>query len=179
MIRRLLIFAVLIAVAGAAAPAAAQGPFPFFRFFYTPREQPAPQPPRDTIAPPRATLPRVTPPALRAPAQPGIPPRIEGPPPPYEGDLAQLAEILGALQYLHPLCGSPTGNRWRGEMEALIEAEQPGPERRGRMIASFNRGYFTYEQTYRSCTDAASVVIARFLNEGARLSREIAIRYAY
>jgi uncharacterized protein (TIGR02301 family) len=175
MIRRLLPLALVLALAGAM-PAAAQGPFPFFRFFYTPRDT-TPTPPRDTLAPPRPTLPRATP-ALRTPA-PGQPQHIEGPPPPYEADLARLAEILGALHYLHPLCGTPVGNRWRGEMEALIDAEQPGPERRGRMVASFNRGYFTYEQTYRTCTDAAGLVIARFLNEGARLSREIAIRYAY
>jgi uncharacterized protein (TIGR02301 family) len=106
-------------------------------------------------------------------------PRIEGAPPPYEAEMARLAEILGALHYLHPLCGASVGNRWRGEMEGLIEAEQPGAGRRGRLIANFNRGYFTYEQTYRTCTAAASLAIDRFLNEGATLSHDIATRYAY
>jgi uncharacterized protein (TIGR02301 family) len=102
---------------------------------------------------------------------------LEGAPPPYEGELSRLAEILGALHYLRPLCGAQEGGRWRGEMQALIEAEAPTPERRNRMIASFNRGFSTYEQVYRSCTNAAGLAIHRYLDEGARLSREIATRY--
>jgi uncharacterized protein (TIGR02301 family) len=180
MLRKLLLFAVAAALLGPAAPAAAQGPFPFFPFINVPRRS-APPPPRDLIAPPRSTLPHATRPARVPPAEraPGEPPRIEGAPPPYEAEMARLAEILGALHYLHPLCGATIGNRWRGEMEGLIEAEQPAAERRGRLIANFNRGYFTYEQTYRTCTPAAGLAIDRFLYEGARLSHEIATRYAY
>ncbi|MCC6948180.1 MAG: TIGR02301 family protein [Bradyrhizobiaceae bacterium] len=98
-------------------------------------------------------------------------------PPAYEGEMARLAEILGALHYLRPLCGSKDGSRWRNEMQGLIESEQPPAERRDRMIASFNRSYVAYEQTYRSCTPAADLAIRRFLDEGAKLSREIATRY--
>jgi uncharacterized protein (TIGR02301 family) len=62
-------------------------------------------------------------------------------------------------------------------MLGLIETEQPPPERRDRLVASFNRSYVAYEQTYRTCTPAASVAIRRYLDEGAKLSREIATRY--
>jgi uncharacterized protein (TIGR02301 family) len=98
-------------------------------------------------------------------------------PPAYEGEMARLAEILGALHYLRPLCGTRDGNRWRNEMSSLVEAEQPPAERRDRMIASFNRSYTAYEQTYRSCTPAAELAIRRYVSEGAKLSRDIATRY--
>jgi len=180
MIRRALLACALALVF--ATPAAAQG---LFDRLFPPREalppRDVPPPPRDFFGAPRPVVPRAPgqpKAALRGPQQ--LPPRIEGAPPPYEGEMARLSEILGALHYLRPLCGaSAESGRWRGEMEQLLEAEQPGPERRGRMIASFNRGYFTYEQTYRSCTDAAGLAIDRFLSEGARLSREIATRYSY
>ena len=180
MIRRISLAVALALVL--AAPADAQG---LFQQLFPPRDfplrgAPPPPPPRDLVAPPRGTLPRapgLPKAALRGPQQ--EPPRIEGAPPPYEGEMARLSEILGALHYLRPLCGAAESGRWRGEMEALLEAEQPALERRGRMIASFNRGYFTYEQTYRSCTDAAGLAIERFLSEGARLSRDIATRYSY
>ena len=125
------------------------------------------------------------PPAQKAPAQP-IPARVAPPdqkakvtetPPAYEQEMSRLAEILGALHYLRPLCGSQDGTRWRSEMQGLIDTEQAPPERRDRMIASFNRSYLAYEQTYRTCTPAAGLAIRRYIDEGAKLSREIATRY--
>ena len=46
------------------------------------------------------------------------------------------------------------------------------------MITSFNRGYRGFEQTYRTCTPAADLVIRRYLDEGARIARELTARYA-
>jgi uncharacterized protein (TIGR02301 family) len=97
---------------------------------------------------------------------------------PYETALSQLAEILGALHYLRPLCGASEQGQWRNEMQALLDAAQLPPDRRNLLVTSFNRGYVSYEQTYRSCTPAASLAIRRFLDEGARLSRDIATRYS-
>ena len=37
------------------------------------------------------------------------------------------------------------------------------------MIASFNRGYRGYQQTYRTCTRAADVVMRRYLDEGSKI----------
>ena len=48
---------------------------------------------------------------------------------------------MGALHYLRGLCGANDGQKWRNEVQALIDAEAPTGERRTRMIASFNRGY--------------------------------------
>ena len=97
---------------------------------------------------------------------------------PFDGDLQRLAEILGALHYLRALCGSNEGQKWREQMEALVDAEAPAGERRQRMVASFNRGYRGFQQTYRSCTPAADIAIRRYLDEGARIARDITARYA-
>ena len=97
---------------------------------------------------------------------------------PFDGDLARLSEILGALHYLRGICASKDGQRWRQQMEALVEAEAPTGDRRARMVASFNRGYRGFQQTYRSCTPAADIAIRRYLDEGARISRDITARYA-
>jgi len=165
----------LIAAMLLPAPVSAQGWFPWFGGGYRPRS--APGGVFDTLRPWGSPT----------PARPGLPKQDAKPgeqtakptetPPPYEGDFSRLAEILGGLQYLAPLCGEKERERWRAEMQGLLESEQPSAERRDRLVGSFNRGYVAYEQTYRNCTPAAEVVIRRFLDEGARLSRDIATRY--
>jgi uncharacterized protein (TIGR02301 family) len=97
---------------------------------------------------------------------------------PFDGSLARLAEILGALQYLRGICGANEGQKWRNEMQALIDAEAPSGDRRARMISSFNRGYRGFQQTYRTCTPAADLVIRRYLEEGSKIARETTARYA-
>ena len=87
---------------------------------------------------------------------------------PFDGDLQRLAEILGTLHYLRGICGSNEGAKWRNEMQALIDAETP----------SGNRGYNGFQQTYRTCTPAASVAIRRFIEEGSKISRDLTARYA-
>ena len=97
---------------------------------------------------------------------------------PFDGDLQRLAEILGTLHYLRGICGSNEGPKWRNQMQALIDAETPSGARRARMIAAFNRGYNGFQQTYRSCTPAASVAIRRYIEEGSKISRDLTARYA-
>jgi uncharacterized protein (TIGR02301 family) len=63
-------------------------------------------------------------------------------------------------------------------MQALIDAETTDGDRRRKIVASFNRGYRGFEQTYRSCTPAADLAIRRYLEEGAKISRDITARYA-
>ena len=101
-----------------------------------------------------------------------------GPAAPFDGSLQRLAEILGALHYLRNICGANEGLKWRNEMQAIIDAEAPGGDRRARMIASFNRGYRGYQQNYRTCTPAADIVIRRYLEEGSKIAREMTARYA-
>jgi uncharacterized protein (TIGR02301 family) len=97
---------------------------------------------------------------------------------PYDGDLQRLAEILGALHYLRGICGGNDGQKWRNEMQALLDAEAPSGDRRSRLQVRFNRGYRGFQQTYRTCTPAADLVIRRYLDEGAKIAREITARYS-
>ena len=102
----------------------------------------------------------------------------ELPPPIYEDRLLRLAEILGSLSFLRDLCGEDDGGAWRREMSALLNAENPGPERRQRLVARFNHGFETLNAVYLSCTPSAERAIARYLAEGQVLAGEVRSRYS-
>jgi uncharacterized protein (TIGR02301 family) len=103
---------------------------------------------------------------------------VQDTPMPYDRDLERLSEILGALHFLRGVCNSGEGEKWRSEATALIDAEAPSGNRREQMVASFNRGYSGFEQTYRICTPAADIVIRRYMEEGAKIARDITAHYA-
>jgi uncharacterized protein (TIGR02301 family) len=106
-----------------------------------------------------------------------LPAKAQTQPAPFDGDLARLAEIMGSLHYLRSVCGANEGQKWRNEMQALLDAEAPEGERRRKIVASFNRGYRGFQQTYRTCTPAADLAIRRYLDEGAKIARDITARY--
>jgi len=106
-----------------------------------------------------------------------VPARAQAPAP-FDGSLQRLAEIMGALHYLRGICSANEGQKWRNELQALIDAEAPSGERKARMVAAFNRGYRGFQQSYRTCTPAADLVIRRYLEEGSKISREVTARYA-
>ncbi len=138
---------------------------------FSPQAQPQPQP-----KPQPQVQPRAQPQAQQPQAQPQAPP-----PPrtaPYDRDMQRLSEILGALHFLRGICGTNEGQKWRNEAQALIEAEAPSGERHDQMVSSFNRGYRSFQQSYRTCTPAANFAIRRYLDEGAKIAREITARYA-
>jgi uncharacterized protein (TIGR02301 family) len=95
---------------------------------------------------------------------------------PYEQKLMRLAEVLGSLHFLRNLCGEE-GNDWRDQMEALLAAENPPPDRRAGFIARFNHGYSSFETNYTLCTESAIEAIARYMREGEALTRDVVIRY--
>jgi uncharacterized protein (TIGR02301 family) len=97
---------------------------------------------------------------------------------PFDSGLERLAEILGGLQYLRGICGANEGNKWRAEMQALLDAEAPSGPRRAQFIAHYNSGYRAYLQSYRNCTPAADLAIRRYLEEGSKIAREITARYS-
>ncbi len=139
----------------------------------------APQAPAPAPRPPAQVSPKL--PALTTtPVQPGAPsiPPAQDLPAPYDHDLQRLSEILGALHFLRGVCDSNEGQKWRTEAQALIDAEAPTGDRHDQMVASFNRGYRGFQQSYRTCTPAAGVVIRRYLDEGAKIARDITARYA-
>jgi len=120
--------------------------------------------------------------AAQQPARPASPPPTqapapEPPPPPYEPQLLRLAEVLGALSYLRDLCGDKDGDKWRENMRALMEAEAQTQARKERLAGAFNRGFRGYETVYRSCTSNAQVIIERMLDEGTKLSDDVANRF--
>jgi uncharacterized protein (TIGR02301 family) len=104
-------------------------------------------------------------------------PPSEPPPPPYEPQLLRLSEIMGALAYLRDLCGAHDAEAFHAKMAALLAAEATTDARKERLAGAYNRGFQGYALTYRTCTPAAHVVIARFLDEAARVSRDLANRY--
>jgi len=136
-------------------------------------QQPPPPQPQSPSRP--QIQPRALPPVQPQP-QPQAPPQPASAP--YDHDLQRLAEILGALHFLRGICGSNEGQKWRNEAQALIDAEAPAGERHDQMVASFNRGYRAFQQSYRTCTPAADFAVRRYLDEGARIAREITARYA-
>jgi len=158
---------VLLALCVSAGPARTQ-------FWGSPFGQPWSSPaPATRPSPP--TAPKPPPPPSSAPA---AQPPAQDQPAPYDHDLQRLSEILGALHFLRGICNSNEGDKWRNEAQALIDTEAPSGNRREQMVASFNRGYRGFQQSYRTCTPAADVVIRRYLEEGAKIARDITARYA-
>lgn len=104
-------------------------------------------------------------------------PAPEPPPPPYEPQLLRLAEVVGALAYLRPLCREDDGEEWRSRMDAIIAAEATTPARREKLAGAYNRGFRGYETTYRVCTANASLIISRYIEEGGKLAHEIGNRF--
>jgi uncharacterized protein (TIGR02301 family) len=126
--------------------------------------------------PPRAHPQTAPPRASKVEPQPDTtPPDVTTP---YDPDLQRLAEILGALHFLRGICGYDEGQKWRDEAQALIAAETPAGKRHDDMVESFNRGYLGFQQSYRTCTPAARIVIRRYLEEGAKIARDVTARYA-
>ncbi len=106
-------------------------------------------------------------------------PEITGPTlvAPYDEKLMRLSEVLGSIHYLRELCSANEGQLWRTKMAALIDVEQPQPARKQRMIARFNRGYGSFNRTYRTCTQSALLAVNRYMKEGVLLASQINSRY--
>ncbi len=122
---------------------------------------PAPRPPGASPAPP-------------APA----PPRgIEPGPPPFDGQLMRLAEVMGSLSFLRDLCLQGDGAAWRRRMSELMDAEATTAARKEVLAGAFNQGYRGFETSYRVCTPSAKLAIDRLIEEGGQLARAITSRY--
>lgn len=99
--------------------------------------------------------------------------------PPYDDRLLRLAEILGALHWLRPLCGAVDEPSWRDEMQKLITAEEPSPERQRRFTERFNTTYRGLAATHHACEAATRVLIGRYEREGADLAAEVVRRWGH
>lgn len=97
--------------------------------------------------------------------------------PPYQGQMERLAEIMGSLYFLQPLCDSGPQD-WRAEMAELIALDEPEEDRRQRLAGAFNVGYTAYSRFHRACTPAARKALSRLLGEAERTARDIHTRFA-
>ena len=112
-----------------------------------------------------------------APAEQAAPPPTAEPPPPYEPQLLRLAELMGALAYLRDLCGARDADAFHAKMASLLEVEAKSQTRKEGLAGAYNNGFRGYELSYRVCTPAAREIIARFLDEAAKISTDVANRY--
>jgi uncharacterized protein (TIGR02301 family) len=62
-------------------------------------------------------------------------------------------------------------------MAALIDAEGVTDARKERLAGAYNRGFRSYETIYRACTPNAELAIARYLDEGQKIVRDVSSRY--
>ncbi len=113
-------------------------------------------------------------PATRTPPAPPAP--VEAPAP-YEPQLLRLAEIMGSLAYLRDLCGPNDGATWRTRMATLLDAESASEARKERLAGAFNKGFRSFEATYRTCTPNANILIQRYLDEGGQIARDVGNRF--
>ena len=97
--------------------------------------------------------------------------------PPYEPQMERLAEILGSLYFLNPLCAE-TATDWRAQMADLVSLDQPDEDRQQRLFGAFNGGYNAYSRLYRSCTPSAEEALTRLLVEAETMARDIHTRFA-
>lgn len=124
-------------------------------------------------------LPRVAPLPPTILEQPRRPPDTPPTPTsaPFDAPLDHLAELMGTLAFMRDLCGDGDGAAWRDKLQALIDAEGRTGARVERLAGSFNRGFQSYQLTYRTCTPAAQLVIERSLDEGSRIAKDLSVRF--
>lgn len=97
--------------------------------------------------------------------------------PPYQRQMERLAEVMGSLYYLQPLCKSGSED-WRAQMAELINLDEPDEDRRQRLAGAFNGGYTAFSRFHRQCTPASREAMTRLLQEAQRLARDIHTRFA-
>jgi uncharacterized protein (TIGR02301 family) len=97
--------------------------------------------------------------------------------PPYQRQMERLAEVMGSLYYLQPLCKTGTED-WREQMSELIGLDEPDEDRRQRLAGAFNTGYTGFSRLHRNCTPASREALGRLLFEAQQLARAIHTRFA-
>lgn len=116
--------------------------------------------------------PKPTPPSA-PPVVPPAAPQVA----PYEPQLLRLAELMGALHYLRGLCGYADAPAWRDKMNALAVAQGFDEAAKARFAGAFNRGYRTFSESYRGCSEPAGQVIRLYLDESAAIIKALEARY--
>ncbi|WP_082460804.1 TIGR02301 family protein [Devosia sp. Leaf64] len=97
--------------------------------------------------------------------------------PPYQRQMERLAEVMGSLYYLQPLCEAGSED-WRAQMSELISLDEPDEDRRQRLAGAFNSGYTGFSRLHRHCTPASREALSRLMVEAQQLARSIHTRFA-
>ena len=97
--------------------------------------------------------------------------------PPYEPQMERLAEIMGSLYVLAPICAGSSVD-WRAELADLVAKDQPDEDRQQRLYGAFNGGYQAFARLYRSCTPSAEEALTRLLIEAEATARDIHTRFS-
>ena len=84
-----------------------------------------------------------------------------------QGQLTELASVLGGAHYLRILCQGRGDQRWRDFMLGVISHE---PGTRALMVENFNRGYRDQEARYQECDQEATQSEAELRARGLRIS---------
>lgn len=119
----------------------------------------------------RGSAPPPAPPAKEEPI-------VEPPPASYEPELLRLAEVLGTLSFMTTLCNQTGSASWAQRMAQLVEAEGTTVQRKERLAGAYNRGFLGHQATHRTCTDRSRLVVDQMLQQGQKLTRELASRYS-
>lgn len=98
--------------------------------------------------------------------------------PPYQPQMERLAEIMGSLYFLNPLCTEGATTDWRAELADLVDLDQPDDDRQQRLFGAFNGGYQAFSRLYRICTASAGEALTRLLIEAETTARDIHTRFA-
>ncbi|HWU63109.1 MAG TPA: TIGR02301 family protein [Ensifer sp.] len=99
-------------------------------------------------------------------------------PAPYDDKLAELAEILGSLDFIRNLCERDSEPQWKAMMSQLLDSDaKEEPARREKLTAAYNRGYRTFSAIQTTCSMQLRATAERYRIEGATLATEIATRY--
>ena len=91
-------------------------------------------------------------------------------------EMMRLAEVLGAVHYLRPLCGSHEGQKWRNQMIRMLDSVPTSGDEKQVLISHFNIFYYRYRDAYPHCTRHAVKDANRLVSEGQRLAEALARR---
>jgi len=93
----------------------------------------------------------------------------------YEGQLVELAHILGRAHYLRITCNGRSDARWRTYVRHMMSRES---DYRRQITAGFNEGYRQEEARFPYCDDGAVQMESELRAQGLRLAQGLSVRNA-
>ena len=117
--------------------------------------------------------------------RPATPPPspLQDEPPPYEGDILKLSELMGSLAFLADLCPdlhdpAQNGAMWRQKAQSLLDTQAKSDTLKALMAGAYNRGYQDYEVNYHACTDVARTAFSHDLSAINRIASALTRKYS-